>query len=34
MRAEANIVNLEIPGELAYVYDKLDGGYFLSSHLL
>ena len=24
MRAEANIVNLEIPGELAYVYNKLD----------
>lgn len=24
MRAETNIVNLEIPGELAYVYNKLD----------
>ena len=24
MRAESNIVNLEIPGELAYVYNKLD----------
>lgn len=25
MKAEANILNLEIPGELAYVYNKLDG---------
>lgn len=24
-KAEADIVNLEIPGELAYVFDKLDG---------
>ena len=24
MRAESNIVNLDIPGELAYVYNKLD----------
>ena len=28
MQAEANIVNLEIPGELAYVYNKFDGRYF------
>ncbi|XP_060553902.1 unconventional myosin-XV-like isoform X5 [Ruditapes philippinarum] len=25
MKAEASILNLEIPGELAYVYNKLDG---------
>ena len=24
MQAESNIVNLDIPGELAYVYNKLD----------
>ena len=29
MRAEANIMNLEIPGELAYVYNKLDGKCFM-----
>ena len=28
VRAEANIMNLEIPGELAYVYNKLDGRCF------
>lgn len=28
MRAEANIVNMEIPGELAYVCNKLDGKRF------
>lgn len=27
MKAEANILNLDIPGELAYVYNKLDGEY-------